>query len=419
MADYPEIESQRHHLDACVTCGICHSVCPTYLLSGRELLSPRGRILLLRRLLEGDIRPEEIGADAFDFCALCYACQTACPAGVRTDLLFIAARKTLADARGLDRRKALLFRTLEKPRHVELAVGVAALARKLFGRRVVDTVAGGVHVPDLRVRPLLHELPDVIPAEGKRRCRVGFFLGCISNYVRERPARAALEVLRRLGCEIVIPKGQVCCGAPAFNNGDFDTPRRLAEVNLRLFHEAGVDAVVSPDATCGGAFRHELPALLAGDDLYPLALEMRDKTHDWAGFVLDVLDPTFPETTAPPLRVTVHDSCHLAHTQHVENKVRELLARLPGVEIHEMAESDICCGFGGSFSSLYPEEAQRWTGRKVDNILATGTAVAVASSPGCIEQIRTNLSARDEAAGVKVKHPAEVIAERCGWLPVE
>jgi len=416
MADrHPDIARHAAELDKCVTCAVCQSVCPSFQLSGLERLSPRGRIVLLRRLLAGDIEPEQISPDAFDFCTLCYACQTACPAGVETDLLFIAARKTLADANGIPRAKRVVFSTLEKPERVNLAVTAGSIAQKVVGRRAVNALAGGMAVPPLRFRPLLRELADVIEPVGRRRARVGLFVGCMANYVSNGPARASVEVLRRLGVEVVIPKRQVCCGAPAFNNGDFETARRLARRNLDIFREADVDAIISPDATCGGAFRHEYPELLSADKKYSaVAEEMAWLSVDWASFVLMQLDPTFPETKQPPLIVTVHDSCHLAHTAGTHGNVREVLQRLPGVTIVEMEESTGCCGFGGSFSSIYPEESERWQRRKIGHIADTRAEVAVAASPGCIATLRETM-ARGEGPNIRLLHPAELIVERCDW----
>ncbi len=421
MADYPEIERRREELQKCVTCGICHAVCPTYLLSGRELLSPRGRIVLLRRMLEGDISPDEIGDDAFDFCTLCYACQTACPAGIKTDMLFIAARKTLADSNGIQRTKRFVFNSLERPKIANRLVMLASFIQRTFGRRAVDTLTGGMNIPDLRPRPLLYELDEVVNPVGRRRARVGFLLGCVSNYVADGPAVAAIEVLRRLGAEVVVPRGQVCCGAPAFNNGDFDTARRLARINLGVFKEANVDAILSPDATCAGAFRHELPELLRDDpELGKPVEDAKEKSMDWSSFVLDVLDPHFPESNLPPIDITIHDPCHLAHTGNGSTAVRRLLQLLPGVNILEMEESDICCGFGGSFSAIYPRDSRSWTARKIEKILDSRARVMVAASPGCIVQIERGLAERDTKAQgyheIKTLHPAELIVERCGWL---
>lgn len=414
MSRYPELERHAAQLDKCVTCAVCQSVCPSFQLSGLERLSPRGRIVLLRRLLAGDIEPEQISPDAFDFCTLCYACQTACPAGVETDLLFIAARKTLADHNGIPRIKREVFASLEKPDRVNLMVTAGSIAQKVLGRKTVNTLAGGMSVPPLRTKPLLRELADVVEPVGRRRARVGLFVGCMANYVSDGPARASLEVLRRLGVEIVIPKRQVCCGAPAFNNGDFETARRLARRNLDLFLEAEVDAIISPDATCGGAFRHEYPELLSSDKKYSgIAEEMSLRSMDWATFVL-ALDPKFPEKKQPPLSVTVHDSCHLAHTAGTHGNVREVLKRLPGVTIVEMEESTICCGFGGSFSSIYPDESERWQRRKIGNMTATRAKVAVAASPGCIATLRDTIE-RNGTVDFRLMHPAELIVERCDW----
>ena len=416
MIDYPEISRLQRELDACVTCGICQSVCPSFKLSDRELLSPRGRIVLLRRLVANDIDPADITPETFDFCTLCYACQTACPAGVRTDLLFIAARKVIADARGIPTAKKMVFKTLEKPERVELGVTLGSIAQKTIGRKAVNTLAGGMTVPSLRTHSFLRGMDEILPPYTHKRARVGLFLGCMANYVADGPALAAIEVLRRLGAEVVLPKQQVCCGAPAFNNGDFETARRLARINLKAFSEAGVDAVVSPDATCGGAFQHELPDLMlqAEDDMLELALEIKEKTTDWASFVMETLDPVFPSTKAPDLTVTVHDSCHLTHTTGKQDNVRKLLTRLPGVTIKEMAESTICCGFGGSFSSIYPDEAAKWQQRKIDNMLATRVPVAIVSSPGCLATLQER-QARDNTTQVRTMHPAELIMERCDW----
>lgn len=146
--------------------------------------------------------------------------------------------------------------------------------------------------------------------------RVGFFIGCVSNYVDDAPARAVLEVLKRLGAEIVIPEAQVCCGAPAFNNGDFETAKRLARINLKMLVEADVDYIVSPDATCGGAFRHEIPMLLEEDaEFAEISNMIARKTKDWTTLILDVFNPQFPNALDTPITITIHDSCHLAHTE--------------------------------------------------------------------------------------------------------
>lgn len=417
MAIHPLIERHRDELDKCVTCAVCQSVCPTFQMTGREKLSPRGRIIMLRRMAEGDLDPRQIDDDAFDYCTLCYACQTACPAGVKTDILFIAARQQIAASKGLPKAKQKIFETLEKPDRVENRVKLGSFAQKTLGRGLVNRMAGGMEVPPLRDGALLKVLPERIEAEGRTRARVGFFAGCMSNYVDATAALACLEVLRRAGAEIVIPRDQGCCGAPAFNNGDMDTAVRLAARNIGLFREADVDALISPDATCGGAFRHEIPELVQDDlDLAVDAQEIREKTLDWATFLVTRLDPRYPDTRQPPVTVTVHDSCHLTHTARTHGNVRLLLRRLPGVEIVEMAESTICCGFGGSFSAVYPDDARRWARRKLGHIGTTEADIAVVSSPGCLQHLAAS---RENGQGPRLMHPAELICERMGWNPVD
>ncbi len=415
MSDYPDLERHRFELDKCVTCAICHSVCPSYLLSKRELLSPRGRIILLRRILEGDISAHEVSPDSFDFCTLCYACQTACPAGVRTDLLFIAARKIITDYNGISKVKKRIFESLENRKKVNTLVSLGSLTQKTIGNKAVESLAGGMTVPKLRSKPFLNELPELIEPAGTKKARVALFLGCVSNYVNENAAKASIEVMRQLGAEIVIPRNQLCCGAPAFNNGDFETARKLAKANLAIIKETRADYIVSPDATCGGAFRQEIPELLAEDEQFDMAVYFADRTLDWSSFVLDVLDPSFPSTTDHHLDVTIHDSCHITHTQHTQGNLRELLERVPGVNVVEMEESTICCGFGGSFASVYPDESNTWTTRKVEHVQKTGASYVIASSPGCIQQMERGFTNK-HVGNVKVLHPAELITMRCGWM---
>ncbi|MBZ0263599.1 (Fe-S)-binding protein [bacterium] len=413
--NYPDIERHRAELDKCFTCGICHAVCPTYQLSRKERLSPRGRIVLLRRLLDGSIDSQDISGDAFDYCTLCYACQTACPAGVKTDLLFIAARKTIADSNGISGIKRRIFDTLENQKKTNSSVRLGSIAQKTLGNGVLQKLTKA-DIPTLRPRPFLQELQAEVQADGEKKCRVAFFLGCVSNYVDEKAATTSIEVLKRLGAEVVIPKAQVCCGAPAFNNGDFETARKLAIKNLHLLDDANVDYIVSPDATCGGAFSHEIPLLMEENDEYAqLAYRIKQKVIDWSSLVLEKLNPIFPDKSSGPVDISIHDSCHLTHAQGVHNKVRELLKLLPDVNIVEMNESTICCGFGGSFSSLYPEDAHKWTMRKLNNMVATGVTTVIIGSPGCIVQVKSTME-KDGKYSLQLKHPAEFIAERCGWL---
>ncbi|MDP8208668.1 MAG: (Fe-S)-binding protein [Candidatus Electryonea clarkiae] len=415
MIKNTELEKFRDDLNKCVTCGICQPVCPSYRLSERELMSPRGRIILLRRLIDGDISPAEISPDAFDYCTLCYACQTACPAGVKTDLLFITARKTLADANGTDSNKSRIFSYLRKPKKLDTLVRLGALAQKTLGKKIVNNLSGGYKVPELQNKPLLTDLPEeIIPEEGYE-LTVGLFLGCISNYVNPESALACIEVLKNLGVRIVIPREQVCCGAPAFNNGDFDTARYLAKQNLELFSDPGIDFLLSPDATCGGAFQHEIPGLVSDDvNTASLANEISRKTIDFSTFILENTQPDFINKQELPIEVTLHHSCHTINTSGKHNNVRKLIELLPGVTIVDMEDSGLCCGFGGSFSLLYPEDSRDWTAKKIEDIKSVGVPVVIVPSPGCIMQFKSEFATQG-INHIKVLHPAELIATRCGW----
>ena len=391
-------------LDKCAACATCHTVCPVYNLTKDDTLSARGRIHLLKALAEGKLDASSIGKNVFHRCLLCYACETACPSGVKTSLIWIKAREYFARIIGAGWKGA----AIRSVSHWNRLNNLLKTGRRL--QEILPSLRSqeGAFRPQIAERFLLNLLPDTVPAKIHKRYRVGYFVGCISNFFLGNIGLAAIDTLSALGCEVVIPKDQVCCGAPAFNNGEMNAAVHLAQRNVQAFLAAEVDFITSADATCGGAFVHEYNQLLTNDPDYNAFSRKYREIH---GLILELgLDGNLLEL---PAKITYHDSCHLRHTQGVRTAPRAILKSLPGVDLVEMEGSELCCGFGGSYSLFHAAEATAITQEKLNCALSSGASEIAAGSPGCI--LKLQQEANIHKVLIKVKHTIEFIYER---LPV-
>jgi glycolate oxidase iron-sulfur subunit len=411
MMEQTALDDMVSELDRCTNCGLCHGICPVYLVSGEESTSARGKINLLRALHAGELAPNAHLVDIFNRCLLCYGCQSVCPAGVRTENLWISSREFLARRVGQSlAKKVVLAGFLARPEWMRLVLKLVGILQAItFSRKIqYRHLPSGLTIPRLSSKTLLDDLPERIPAATMPALgRVGYFVGCMSNYLLPGIANSAIRVLSKLGYEVVIPHQQVCCGAPAFNNGDFKSARKLALWNIRVFLDAKVDMIVTPDATCGGAFTHEYGKLFDSSD--PDYQQFKNRCQEIMSLVSRRLsDRAIPLHPVEEL-ITIHDSCHLTHTQGMKEAPRTLLQAIPGVEIAEKLRSNHCCGFGGSYMVLYPNESENITGLRISEILKTGAATVVASSPGCILKLREQ--ADRERVALRVVHPLELLDE--------
>ena len=390
-----------NELDKCAACGACHAVCPVYNLSKDDSLSARGRIHLLKAVAEGNLDARYVTKEIFDKCLLCYACETVCPSSVKTSAIWIKAREYFCREIG-GGLKGAAIRRISNWDSLKKAVRIG----KGLQRIVPDFVIGEERfAPELADKFILDVLPDRVAPAGERKYRVGYFVGCVSNFFLGEIAVAAINVLSKLGCEVIIPKEQVCCGAPAFNNGEFDAARKLARKNVEVFLNSGVDIITSADATCGGSFCHEYNQLLAGEDGFD---EFSGKYRELNGLMseLGLGDELNPVVS----KVTYHDSCHLRHTQGVRNLPRELLKSLPGVNFVEMEGAELCCGFGGSFSMFHAADAASISRDKLDYARHAEADEIAAGSPGCVLKLKDQ--AERSGFDIKVKHIVEFINER-------
>jgi glycolate oxidase iron-sulfur subunit len=392
----------------CVHCGLCLSACPTYLETGREVSSPRGRIYLMRSAAEGRIPLAGTLADEASLCLGCRACETACPSGVRYGRMLEETRHQLARAgqrAGAKRRleRAGLRGLVARPARLRLAfdllrlaqrAGLDRLAARMLPRGLADAVELLPRVPPRRDRAAL---PALVPAAGRRRARVGFLAGCVMRELFAHVNRATVELLARNGFEVAIPAEQGCCGALHAHAGDADFARDLARRNAQAF--AGVDVVISNSAGCGAAMREAGVWLPGEGDAF--AASVRD--------VCEFLDAE--GLTAPLLpvraRVCYDDPCHLLHGQQVGDAPRRLLRGIPGLELVAHDSPEACCGAAGTYNLMEPAMARAVLDRKLASLAAADPDLVATGNPGCLMQLRAGLARARLRA--QVVHPVELL----------
>jgi len=417
----------------CVHCGFCLPACPTYQLWAEEMDSPRGRIYLVNQILDG-AELTATAAEHFDRCLGCMACMTACPSGVQYDQLIEAARVWTEEARSSgpapveasadgkrparDRiARAAIFSVFPYPRRLRaLTAPLRAAQRTGLDRRLarsslparVSPVLGAA----LRLAPpsvsaaAARPLPERVPALGTRRAVVGMLTGCVQSVFFPRVNAATARVLAAEGCDVIIPRGQGCCGALSLHSGREAEAGAFARRTIAVFEQAGVDAVVVNSAGCGSAMK-EYERLLGSADggWAERAAEMSGKVRDLAEFLVD-LGPAAPRHPLP-VTAAYHDACHLAHAQRITRQPRDLLRAIPELTLVEVPDAGTCCGSAGVYNLLQPAAASELGARKAASVLATGASLLISANPGCSLQIVSALAGRGQ--GIAVAHTAEVL----------
>ncbi|MFC5752705.1 (Fe-S)-binding protein [Actinomadura rugatobispora] len=398
----------------CVHCGFCLPTCPTYVLWGEEMDSPRGRINLMDQHVQGTPLSGPM-VEHFDRCLGCMACVTACPSGVQYDRMIEMTRADVEreHPRSLPERalRETIFklfpypnrlRALRGPLRAYQWTGLDRLVRRsgLLERLSPSLAAMERLAPPLSRAP---RLPERVAARGGRRATVGMLTGCVQREFFPGVNAATARVLALEGCDVVIPRAQGCCGALSLHSGREDEAKEFARRTVVAFEP--VDVIVVNAAGCGSAMKTYRDLLADDPEWAGRADALSAKTRDLAEFLAEL----GPRAERRPLPVTVayHDACHLSHAQGVRSQPRALLAGIPELEVREIADPDICCGSAGTYNLLQPEAAAELGDRKAAGVRATGADLLVAANPGCSMQIATAL----ERQGVRlpVAHTAEVL----------
>ncbi len=405
----------RELLSDCVHCGFCLPACPTYQLWGEEMDSPRGRIHIVGQLLAG--APAEGAATRhLDRCLSCMACVSACPSGVRYDEIVEQARARLEQdaARPLAQRasREAIFALFPYPRRLRVARALLKAAETTGLRKLAHRPRLAGRLPRLlkdmeRLAPPagpLEHLPQRIAPQGPRRGVVGLLLGCVQRVFFSSVNAATARVLAAEGFEVVVARGQGCCGALSLHAGREAEAARLAKKTIAAFKAAGAELVVANAAGCGSAMK-DYGRLFAGDRLFSEAASwFASHTRDFS----ELLAEAGPRAERHPLaaKVAFHDACHLAHAQGVRSQPRALLQQIPRIEICEVGD-DTCCGSAGVYNLLEPEAARALGERKAAAVLATGADLVVSTNPGCLMQISAALG--DAGRSMPAIHLAELL----------
>jgi glycolate oxidase iron-sulfur subunit len=406
----------------CVHCGLCTASCPTYVETGNENDSPRGRIYLMRAVTDGRIVLNQEVRRHLELCLDCRACETACPSGVMYGRLIEPFRVNMEHVAG-DAGKTktgdwfhryILFGLFTNPKLLAQQLRLARLAQMVgLDRLVVSTGLWRLLPPRLgrlvTMLPRLEKppapLPEFLPAKGKRRARVALFAGCVGDAMFRSTNWATARVLTENGCDVVVPPSQACCGAIHFHAGAGGPARELADKNVAAFDADGVDAIIVNVAGCGSMLKdygHHWHAAEAGQHARErFAAKVRDASE-----FLDELGLVAPHGEIN-VTATYHDACHLAHAQKVREQPRNLLKKIPGLKLVELPESELCCGAAGTYNLTEPEMAERLGRRKLANILSTGARVVVTANAGCLLQIARQ--ARMEGQTLRIVHPMELL----------
>lgn len=403
----------------CVHCGLCTAACPTYLELGNENDSPRGRIYLMRAVTDGRLELTPHVRRHLELCLDCRACETACPSGVQYGRLIEPFRLAMDQAPSQAPKtqdwfhRWILFRLFPYSRRLRLALAPARIAQLLKLDRLAEATGLLNLLPrELRqmarmlppaVRHDQGELPEQLPAIGKRRARVALFTGCVGDAIFRHTNWATARVLQQNGCDVVVPRDQVCCGAIHFHGGSGEPARELADQNLRAFPWQDVDAVIVNVAGCGAMLKdyghhwHDTQKSQRSQ----FAGKIRD-VHEF----LDQLGLVAP-TGEIPVRATYHDACHLVHAQRIREAPRNLLRQIPGLKLIEAVEGEVCCGAAGTYNLTEPEMAGRLGQRKLNNILQTRAEILASPNAGCSLHIAAQ--ARQQGHHLKVLHPMELL----------
>lgn len=413
-------------INTCVHCGLCLSSCPTYRETGLEMFSPRGRIYLMKGVADGRIGMEsDVFQEQMSACLNCRACEAVCPSGVQYGQILEASRTQIEDARddgrlpphpwpvqllrsgvfGVLFKRLELFRGFSRMMWLYQRSGVQALAHqsgllKLLG--LADTEALLPPMSNAFTVPQ----GQIYPAEGTARYHVALLTGCVMATAFADVHAATLRVLRKNGCEVILPPDQGCCGALHVHGGDMDGGRELARRNIAAFEGLGLDAIIVNAAGCGSTMK-EYGHLLHDDPAWAArAAAFSAKVKDISEF-LAAIELNTRDLKPLPITVTYQEPCHLAHAQRISAQPRKLLRAIPRLVLKEMPESSLCCGSAGIYNVTQPEMAAQLGARKLNNAQTTNAEVLVTANPGCHLQLAGGL--RRRGSTMRVRHIVELL----------
>lgn len=402
----------------CMRCGSCLPTCPTYRVEGVETQSPRGRVAMIKAVIDGRLSAKEDFVAHMYHCLDCRNCQTVCPAGVKVGELVLEARHRIEQVlpQPLLKRFALNYAIRDQqklslylaPMRAYQTLGLQWLLRK---SHVLDLISSDLAfmeaiLPQAPSRPLTASLPQEIPARGKERGRIGFFLGCAMNLLFGHISRQTINLLTTIGYTVVVPKDLQCCGTPNIAEGERKVYREMAEHNIRVFQDRNVDVIVTDCAACGSELKTYGLMLSKNGSIAQQANDFSAKIRDVSEFLAS---ETGENLNFGPINETVcfHDPCHLRHGQKLVEPQRQLLRRIPGLTLAEVQDEGQCCGSAGIYNITHHDRSMKILQSKVEAIEKTGAQRVVTSNPGCYMQLQ--YAANRLGKGWSVSYISEIL----------
>lgn len=410
----------------CVHCGLCLPACPTYTQNGLEGDSPRGRIYLMKGMADGRVEPTDAVLEHLDLCLDCRACETACPSGVVYHELIEETRERLATLRKptvVDRMvEFMFFRVFPYPSRLKLAMIPPRLLQKIGLWKPLVSVTNAILPTQLnKMQQMLpssgpmwesslaevYLADDAAKIDGKPKARVGLLAGCVGSVLFQDVNRQTIALLQKAGCDVVVPKAQNCCGAIHHHGGHVDQARAFARGNIDVFETEQVKFIVNNAAGCGAMLKDYAHLLRDDQDYAEKSVAFTAKNRDICELLHEVGLPDNPKKIERT--VTYHDACHLAHAQRITAQPRDLLARIPGLTVIPLFESDMCCGAAGTYNLSQPDMARELAERKLGHIRKTGATTCVTGNVGCAMQIQSE--AERTGMMLNVVHPVTILHE--------
>ena len=415
--DTLEKPSENEYLN-CIRCGLCLAVCPTYRENLSEAASPRGRVALARKGLEGELKLSPNLMEQMYACLDCMACDDLCPVGIKPAELVLAMRDIQEQTQPAGWKEVFFHKLLPHPDRLEAATlplriyELSGLRRLVTRLRLNRLLTGQMRdleamLPHLPQRPLRRVLPEVTMGRGQEKNRIGFFLGCAQSLLFAEESAATVRVLRRNTCTVITPKDVVCCGMPARGYGRLDLVRSQAKHNIQVFEKTGVETIVTDCATCGSTLKDYGKLLEAEPNWAGRAAAFSARVRDVSEFLMEI--PLEKPRGRVEARITYHDPCHLRRAQKVWKQPRSLLGLIDGLDFVELPEADWCCGSAGSQLISHYETSLKVMDRKIDNLAITGARVVASGCPAC--QMQLNTAIRRRGLDIRVVHPVTILDE--------
>jgi glycolate oxidase iron-sulfur subunit len=412
----------------CVQCGYCLPACPTYDSMGKESASPRGRINLVKMAAEGKVDIRENLAGPIDLCLGCRACETACPVGVPYGHILEAAKEVMEESKPMTQanfvKNFVLNHLIPYPNRMKMLGNSVWLYQKSRLNKLVRKmkIIDKISRPFAEFEKALPELESPLkrvrrgvtfPAKGKKKAKVAFFAGCVMESIMSRINRLSIELLTSIGCEVIVPKQQNCCGALHAHQGAKQKAKELAKANICAFEESGADFLVNNAGGCGAALV-EYDSLLADEEEWKdRAKEFVKKARDISQILLQYGSLSFKREWNGI--VVYQDSCHLRNVQGVYKEPRLLLQSIPKAQLKELDGADRCCASGGIYNLLHFHESMNILDEKMKRVKQTNAMAVITANPGCQLQMSLGIQRHGSRDQMRSMHLVEILAEACGF----